>query len=305
MSRQERADLDARLKAAPHPPATASIEQMRAGFAALMAEFPVPTDVIRTPTQLAGRPAELVEPATDTARAGGTILYFHGGSFSLGSPQTAMALTAHLVGRTGVPAISLDYGLAPEHPFPAAIDDGVAAYRALLESGVAPGEIVLAGDSAGGGLSVTTTLAARDQGLPVPAAIVAFSPGADHTRTGASMVTKEEADPFFNQAAMAHTAELYLAGQDPHQPLLAPAVLGDLTGLPPMLLQVGTNEMLLDDAVRLADRAREAEVDVILDVTASVPHVFQAYAGTLEEADQALDRAAFFIRQHLVCGSES
>ncbi len=159
---------------------------------------------------------------------------------------------------------------------------------------------MFAGDSAGGGLTVTTCLAARDAALPMPAAIAAFSPGLDHTRTGASMNTKDGVDPFFTADGLARTGEMYLAGQDPNQPLLAPAVLADLTGLPPMLLQVGTNELLLDDSVRLADRAREAEVDVILDVTAGVPHVFQAYAGQLDEADHALDRAALFLSQHLL-----
>jgi acetyl esterase/lipase len=210
-----------------------------------------------------------------------------------------MALTAHLVERTGVRALSLDYRLAPEHPFPAAIDDCLAAYRALLDDGADAASIVLAGDSAGGGLAVTTTLAARDAGLPVPAGIVAFSAGLDHTRSGESMTTKEGIDPFFTAEGMRRTGELYLDGQDPHQPLLAPAVHSDLSGFPPMLLQVGTNELLLDDSVRLADRAREADVDVILDVVADVPHVFPAFVGMLDEADEAVDRAVLFITQRL------
>lgn len=263
----------------------------------IVSQFPVPAGIRRTPTQLAGRPAVRVEPEKEARE--GTILYFHGGSFALGSPETAMVNTAHLVNRTSLHALSLDYRLAPEHPFPAAIEDCVAAYRSLLEDGTDPASIVFAGDSAGGGLTVTTSLAARDAGLPMPAALVAFSPGLDHTRSGASMTTKEGADPFFTREGMDYTAEMYLAGQDPAQPLLAPAVLADLTGLPPLLLQVGTNELLLDDAVRLAARAADAEVDVILDITAGVPHVFQAFAGTLDEADQALDRAALFLTQHL------
>jgi monoterpene epsilon-lactone hydrolase len=297
MSREQRRALDERLRSAPRPPGPVPVEQMRSGFAHFMAMFPIPEGVTRTPTELAGRPAVLVEPTRD-ARPG-TILYFHGGSFSLGSPETAMALTAHLVERTGVRAISLDYRLAPEHPFPAAIDDCLAAYRSLLDSGVAPTTIVFAGDSAGGGLTVTTTLAARDAGLPMPAGIVAFSPGLDHTRTGASMTSKEGIDPLFTGAGMTRSGELYLGGQDPAQPLLAPAVLADLTGFPPILMQVGTNELLLDDAVRLADRARDADVDVILDVVADVPHVFPAFVGTIDEASEAIDRAVLFIRQRL------
>ncbi len=297
MSWQQRQILDAGLRRSPSVAGPRSVGEMREGFAALMAMFPVPEDVRRTPTELGGRPAVLVEPLTE-ARPG-TILYFHGGSFSLGSPETAMSLTAHLVRRTGIRAISLDYRLAPENPFPAAIQDGVAAYRDLLENGLQASSIGFAGDSAGGGLTVTTALAARDAGLPMPAAIVAFSPGLDHTRSGASMVTKEGADPFFTRDSMTANGRLYLGGADPDQPLLAPAVRADLSGFPPILLQVGTNEMLLDDSVRLAERAREAGVDVVLDVTAGVPHVFQSYVDTLDEAGLALDRAALFVRQQL------
>ncbi|SEP73521.1 alpha/beta hydrolase [Microlunatus flavus] len=297
MTWNQRRALHAELQAAPTPSGPVPVEMMRKGFAHFMSRFPVPDGVRRTPTELGSRRAVRVDPPRGARD--GVLLYFHGGSFSLGSPETAMALTAHLVERTRVPALSLDYRLAPEHPFPAAIDDCLAAYRDLLDRGVDPASVVLAGDSAGGGLAVTTTLAARDAGLPLPAAIVAFSPGLDHTRSGASMVSKEGVDPLFTRAGMGRTGELYLAGQDPAQPLLAPAVLADLTGFPPMLLQVGTDELLLDDAVRLADRAREADVDVILDVVAGVPHVFPAFVGLIDEADEAIDRAALFITQRL------
>jgi monoterpene epsilon-lactone hydrolase len=308
VTQQQRDAVDAMFRRAPRPFEPEPVEQMRAGFAALMARFPVREDVVTTPTTLGTRPALLVEPtsgASSVRRPGraveqpATILYFHGGSFVLGSPQTALGLTADLVARTGARAISLDYRLAPEHPFPAAIDDGLAAYRALLEAGVPASSIAFAGDSAGGGLSVTVTLAARAAGLPLPAAVVAFSPGLDHTRSGASMEAKAGIDPFFTREGMDHTGRMYLGGQDPHQELLAPAVLADLSGFPPLLLQVGTNELLLDDSTRLAERARAAGVDVVLDVTAGVPHVFQAFVGLLEEAEQALDRAALFLAQHL------
>jgi len=297
MSRDQRQALDATLRKGPQLIGPVPVEQLREGFAALMAAFPVPADVRRTPTELAGRPAILVEP--DGNARPGTILYFHGGSFSLGSPETAMVLTANVVRRTGVRSISLDYRLAPEHPFPAGIEDCVAAFRSLLEQGIEPESIVFAGDSAGGGLTVTTALAARDAGLPLPAAIAAFSPALDHTRSGATMRTKEGIDPILTREALDRTGAIYLGGQDPDQPLLAPAVRADLTGFPPILLQVGTNELLLDDSVRLAERAREADVDVILDITAGVPHVFQTFTGALDEAGQALDRASLFLTQHL------
>ncbi|MGW3041030.1 alpha/beta hydrolase [Kitasatospora sp. NPDC001159] len=305
MSREQRIRVD-RILRQPGPEGPRSVEEIRAGFRELMAGMIVPHDSIRTaPTVLGGRPALRVEPkdGPDAGAAGspgsGTILYFHGGGWVFGSPETALSLTGHLVARTGLGAYSLDYRLAPEHPFPAAIEDTLSAYRALLDRGEDPSAIVFAGDSAGGGLAVTTCLAARDAGLPLPAAILAFSPGADATRTGESMDTKEGIDPIFTRAALARTGAMYLAGADPHQPLLSPAVLADLTGFPPMLIQVGANEVLLDDSTRLAARAGAAGVDVILDVTADVPHVFQCFAGLLDEADEALERAALFLRQRI------
>lgn len=175
MSKRQKEALDSMLRRTPKEFKPTSIETMRANFAALMANMHVPANVRRSAVVLGGRPAILVEPEREACQ--GIILYFHGGSFALGSPETAMSVTANLVARTGIKAISLDYRLAPEHPFPAAIEDGVAAYRALLDDGHDASSIGFAGDSAGGGLSVTTTLAARAAGLPAPAAILAFSPG--------------------------------------------------------------------------------------------------------------------------------
>ncbi|MFD5466473.1 alpha/beta hydrolase [Kitasatospora sp. NPDC127059] len=330
MSREQRSRIDAMLRqpraagqsgpegqsgaeaksGAAGPP---SVEEIRAGFRQLMAGMIVPHDSIRTaPTVLGDRPALRVEPrggadnvaerGSDGGPGAGTILYFHGGGWVFGSPETALSLTGNLVARTGLGAYSLDYRLAPEHPFPAAIEDCLSAYRALLDQGEDPSEIVFAGDSAGGGLAVTTCLAARDAGLPQPAAVLAFSPGLDATRSGASMRTKEGIDPIFTRAALDHTGAMYLGGADPRQPLLSPAVHADLTGLPPMLIQVGTNELLLDDSTRLAARASAAGVDVVLDITADAPHVFQCFTGVLDEADEALDRAALFLRQRIRAG---
>jgi acetyl esterase/lipase len=296
MSKEQRAQVDAMMRQ-PRPEGPRSVEAIRAGFKALMAQMIVPDSIHTTQTTLGDRPALHVE--SDNGPRAGTILYFHGGGWAFGSPETALSLTGHLVAKTGFGAYSLDYRLAPEHPFPAAIEDTLSAYRALLDSGEDPSTIAFAGDSAGGGLTVTTCLAARDAGLPLPAAIVAFSPGLDATRTGKSMDTKEGIDPIFTRKSVEHTGAMYLAGQDPHQPMLSPAVLADLTGFPPMLIQVGTNEILLDDSTRLAARARAAGVDVILDITADVPHVFQSFAGVLDEADEALDRAALFLTQHV------
>ena len=296
MTREQRAAVDEMFRR-PRPGGPQTVAEARAGFAALMATMRVAEGIRTGPTTLAGRPALLVEP--EAPAAPGTLLYFHGGSYALGSPGTALSLTSALVVRTGVPAVSLDYRLAPEHPFPAALDDALAAYRALLDDGADPGAVAFAGDSAGGGIAVTTCLRARDAGLPVPAAVVAFSPGLDATRSGASIDSKSGIDPFFTRAGLEASGATYLAGADPDQDLLSPATRGDLTGLPPLLLQVGTNELLLDDSTRMAQRAWAAGVDVVLDVTADVPHVFQSLTGVLDEADQALDRAALFLTQHL------
>ncbi|MBR7838282.1 alpha/beta hydrolase [Actinospica durhamensis] len=296
MNREQRAKLDAMLRQ-PHGESPASVEAFRADFKAMMARMVVPDGLRTTQTTLGDRPALRIEPGE--GRRPGTILYFHGGVWVLGSPETALSLTGHLAVKTGFSVLSLDYRLAPEHPFPAAIDDTLSAYRALLESGQDPASIVFAGDSAGGGLAVTTSLAARDAGLPLPAAILGFSSMFDVTWAGESMDTKNDIDPIFTRESLAQTTAMYLAGADPHQPLLSPALHADLTGLPPMLLQAGTNEVLLDDSTRMAARATAAGVDVILDVTADVPHGFQVFVGLLDEAGEALDRAALFLAQHL------
>ncbi|MFF1409122.1 alpha/beta hydrolase [Streptomyces sp. NPDC058289] len=296
MSKVQRATIDATMRQVPFdgslPP-----EQMRKDFEAQMTSGPAPAGVTVTPSVLGGRPALTVEPEGGSAT--GTILYFHGGAWVFGSPATALHLTAALVRRTGVRAVSVDYRLAPEHPFPAAVEDGLAAYRDLLDQGVPAERIVLAGESAGGGLGVTTLLTAREAGLPMPAAAAVFSPGLDATLSGESMTTKHDADPLFTRADLAAVFAHYLAAQDPAQPLLSPALHADLTGLPPLLLQAGSNEVLLDDSTRFAARAAAAGVDVLLDVTADVPHVFQAFAGLLDEADAALDRAGRFITDAL------
>lgn len=277
-----------------------TIEEQREGFATMMSAFQVPAGVTRTDIELAGRRAVLVEPEGD-ARAG-TILYFHGGSFALGSPETAMSLTAHLVLRTGMRAISFDYRLAPEDPFPAGVEDCFSAYGALLEQGNTAESIAVAGDSAGGAMSVTTALSARNQGVPVPACVVCFSPGGDPMRSGGSLVSRRDKDPFFTPEALRASGERYLAGADPDTEMASPVSRADMSGFPPLLVQVGGDEILLDDSVHLTERARDADVDVVLDVTAGVPHVFQAFVDHLDEAARALDRAALFITQHVARG---
>lgn len=295
MSKGQRAQVDAILRQ-PRP-APRNLEEMRAGYAATQARMPVPDGIRTSETTLGDRRALLVEPPKGTLP--GTILYFHGGAWSAGSPETALALTGALVSRTRMRALSVDYRLAPEHPYPAAVDDGLNAYQALLENGEDPARIALAGDSAGGALAVTTALRARESGLPSPAAVVAFSGAFDVTLSGESMDTKAGIDPIFTREMLGPVVGMYCAGQDPRHPHLSPALSADLTGFPATLLQAGSHEVLLDDSARLAARAIDACVDVVLDVTAGVPHVFQSFAGILDEARYALDRAALFLSQHL------
>ncbi|MFE1350666.1 alpha/beta hydrolase, partial [Kitasatospora phosalacinea] len=243
-----------------------------------------------------GPPALHLEPAGAADR--GLLLYLHGGGYLVGSPDTHEGLIGELARRAGLRAVSPDYRLAPEHPFPAALDDGLAAYRELLESGTDPRRLVLAGDSAGGGLVLATLLAARAAGLPLPAAAALFSPWVDLTLAGASYRSRKEADPLFTEADIRAYADHYLGAGDRANPLASP-LFADLAGLPPLLVQVGTNELLLDDALRLAARAAEQDVTVTLEVESGLPHVFQHQFGRLDEADAALDRAARFLTAHL------
>jgi monoterpene epsilon-lactone hydrolase len=295
MSKAQRGQVDAILRK-PRP-TPRNVAEMRAGYAAAQAQMAVPAGIRTGEATLGDRRALMVEPA-ERGRPG-TILYFHGGAWSSGSPETALPLTGALVVRTGIRALSVDYRLAPENPYPAAVDDGANAYRALLENGVDPARIALVGDSAGGSLAVTTALRARESGLPAPAAVVALSGAFDLTLSGESMAAKAGIDPIFTREMFGPMLAMYCAGEDPHDEYLSPALFADLSGLPAMLLQVGANEVLLDDSVRMAARAVAAGVDTVLDVTADVPHVFQIFADVLDEARQAIDRAALFLSQRL------
>ncbi|XKK63866.1 alpha/beta hydrolase [Streptomyces sp. ARC32] len=298
MSRQQRDALDALLRSAPRTETPPTPEEQRDAFASALTR-PAPEGVVTRRTVLGGRPALELEP--DTASGPGRLLYLHGGGYLVGSPDTHAGLAGELARRAGLRALSLDYRLAPEHPFPAAVDDGLAAYRELLSTGTDPRDLVLAGDSAGGGLSIATLLAAREAGLPQPAAAVLFSPWADLTLAGGSIRSKEGADPLFTEADVRAYADLYIGAGDRAAPLASP-VFADLAGLPPLLVQAGANEILLDDAVRLAGRAGAADVEVTLEVGPGLPHVYPLHYGRLDEADAALDRAARFLTARIGAG---
>ncbi|MEA2274677.1 MAG: epsilon-lactone hydrolase, partial [Solirubrobacteraceae bacterium] len=231
------------------------------------------------------------------------VLYFHGGVYVMGDAFLAADLASQVGRRTQATVISVDYRLAPEHPYPAAVEDALAAYEALLQDGISPSDIVLAGESAGGGLAVATLVNAREHGLPLPAAAFVMSPYADLTLAGVSMDTRSKLDPLLSREALQARIPDYTAGQNAALGLISP-IFADLSGLPPLIIQAGTHEVLLDDAIRLAQQAITADVEVTLDITPGVPHVFQAYHPILDEATAALDRAGRLLSAHLAAAGD-
>ncbi|HZC71571.1 MAG TPA: alpha/beta hydrolase [Jatrophihabitans sp.] len=273
------------------------VDEQRPLYADMINAIPLPGDVRTERMTLGGVPAVTI--TVDGIEPDGTILYFHGGGYAIGSAELSVGLASELVRRSDTRAVSVDYPLAPEHPYPAALQDAVAAYRALLDDGIPAQEIILAGESSGGGLALATILATD---LPRPAAVYVASPWVDLTTTGASMTTKAAVDPSVTPAGLRRRAREYATGHDLADGLVSP-VYADLTGLPPLLIQVGGNEVLLDDATRLAARAAADGVPVTLEVTPDVPHVFIGFAGMLDEADAALAKAGRFIRANLRNGT--
>lgn len=255
----------------------------------------VASDVKCEPVTANGVPAEwIVAPAAADDRV---VLYLHGGGYVVGSINTHRAMVARIGRASQARALAIDYRLAPEHPFPAAVDDAVAAYRWLLDQGYKPARIVISGDSAGGGLVLAALLALRDAGLPMPAAAVPISPWADLEGTGESVKTKAARDPMVNLEGLAGMAKAYIGNQDPRNPLASP-IHADYRGLPPMLIHVGEAEILLDDARRVTDKAKAAGVDVELEVWDEMIHVWHVFAKILPEAQQAIDRIGAYVREH-------
>jgi acetyl esterase/lipase len=278
------------------PQADVSVTDMRAGIEALASIAPLPDDVTYEPVDAGGLPAEWV--TAPGARRENVILYLHGGGYVIGSIKTHRELAARLSRAAAARVLLIEYRLAPEHPHPAAVDDATTAYRWLLGSGVAPSRLVIGGDSAGGGLTVATLVALRDAGQPLPAAGVCLSPWVDLEGVGEWMATKAAVDPMVQRDPLRKMAAMYLAGQDPHTPLAAP-LYADLSGLPPLLIQVGTAETLLDDSTRLAERARQAGVAVTLETWEDMIHVWQAFASVLPEGQQAIERIGAFIQTRI------
>ena len=237
-----------------------------------------------------------IEPiAPDHTARTRCILYLHGGAYIAMSPRTHRCLTSRLADWSDTRVFALDYRLAPEHPFPAALEDAIAAYRALIMAGTPPSRIVVAGDSAGGGLALALLVASRDAADPLPAAAVLFSPWTDLAATGKSIVENDAADPLFFGAWVARQARHYLGDTQATNPLASP-LYADLTGLPPLLIQVGDGEVLLDDSRRVAEKATRSGVDATLRIWREVPHGWQLFAPILPEGRTALHEAAAFIR---------
>jgi epsilon-lactone hydrolase len=225
------------------------------------------------------------------------ILYFHGGGFRIGSVASHRDLIAQIALVSGCRVLAINYRLAPEHRFPAALDDALAAYGWMLDQGLKPGHVAFAGDSAGGNLVLAAMLALRERELPLPVSAVLMSPWTDLAATGASYVSRAEADPIHQRPMILALAKNYLGGQgDPFSPLVSP-LYADLHGLPPLLIQVGDRETVLDDSVMFADKARTAGVDVSLEIWDGMIHVFQMFG--LTEARQAIASIAGFLSRHL------
>ncbi len=274
---------------------TPPVDEARSYFETMAELFPVAGDMKCEPVSVDGMKAEWIaapEAAEDRA-----ILYLHGGGYAIGSINTHRDLTSRIARAAQALALLIDYRLAPEHPFPAAVHDAAAAYRWLLSNGFKPERTVIAGDSAGGGLTVATLLALRDAGDPLPAAGVCLSPWVDLGVSGESMTTRADIDPLVTRDGVLAMAGYYLGNTDPRTPLASP-IYADLDGLPPLLVHVGTAETLYDDATRLAERAKAAGVNVTFEPWADMIHVWHYFASMLPEGRQAIDRVGEFILEH-------
>lgn len=258
--------------------------------------FKMPAGISTEPTTIAGRPGEWLRPAGPPQR--GMLLYLHGGAYVQGSVKTTRAMAARLALASGTPTFIVDYRLAPEHPFPAALDDAVAVVAALRQAH--PGQpLAIAGDSAGGGLTMATALRLRDAAQPAPAALALLSPWTDLTLGNATHESQAAADPFFpDRSVLRPAAQAYAAGRDLRTPLISPQ-FADLGGLPPTLIHVGEREVLLDDARLLADRMAAQGTEVELRVFPGMWHVWQAFGGRFREADRSIAALGAFLRQQL------
>jgi monoterpene epsilon-lactone hydrolase len=279
-----------RSRPAPEKP---DVETSRASFEKMASVLGGAPDAKCEKVDAGGVPAEWVAaPGIDAERA---VLYLHGGGYAIGSPNTHRRLAYDISSASGARVLVIDYRLAPEHPFPAAVDDAAVAWRWMLAGGLDPKRLAIAGDSAGGGLTIATLVNLRDQKLGLPGCAVAISPWVDLEGLGASIAGRAAQDPMVQKQGLLWMAGMYLAGKDAKSPLAAP-LYADLKGLPPILIQVGTAETLLDDSTRIAEKLHQAGVDVKLAVWPNMLHVFPLFAPILSEGREGCVEIGTFIR---------
>lgn len=268
--------------------------ERRAGLDAFGAMAPLPDGTLVIPVDIDGMAAEgLVPPGSDESRQ---ILYLHGGGYCAGSPTSHRPTAARIAAEAGCPILVIDYRLGPESPFPAAVDDAVKAWKHLLDAGIDPARMVIAGDSAGGGLTLATALALRDAGLPQPAGLFCISPWADLRQLGAAYEKVAHLDPMLSVEGLNDFARAYLNGADAAHPHASPA-LGDYSGIAPILIQVSGAEVLLSDSLAVAHAAGLAGVEVKLEIWPEMLHVWHAFHGQLGAARRAITGAAAWIRE--------
>jgi epsilon-lactone hydrolase len=284
------------IKVGSKPARKMSLEERRERIDHFAGRFRPPHGTLVTPVEEPGVRGEWI--SARRSRDDRVVLYLHGGAFCLGSLASHRNLVAYICAQGGARAFSLDYRLAPEHPFPAALDDTIAGYRYLLKLGIHPSRIAMAGDSAGGNLVLAAALQLRDAGEPLPAAIVCISPPTDFTASSKSLVSRAKMDPLVSLELVVPLCRAYAGELNPSDPRLSP-LSGDLHGLPPLLIQVGTHEILHDDSVRFAAKAREAGVDVKLEVWDQLWHVWHAAVPYVPESLKAIRRIGQFLRERI------
>ena len=272
-----------------------TVPEMRKSWDRLFTDVPDLAPVKKTVVKANGIAAEWLDgPGARSDRA---VLYLHGGGYVLGGIDSHRDLMARISAAAKARVLGIDYRLAPEAPFPAAVEDAVSAYRYILEQGIQPDRIAIAGDSAGGGLTAATLVALRDQKIPLPSCAVLLSPWTDLEGTGESMNGGVMDDPMVEKGLVAIMGPTYLNGKDPRTPLASP-LYANLKGLPPLLIQVGRREVLLDDSTRFAQAALRADVKVELEVWPGMLHVWQLFASELGEGREAIERIGGFLRSH-------
>jgi len=273
------------------------VEESRAGFEQFAAMFQVAKDVKIDNVDVNGVSAVWI--STPEAVEENVVLYFHGGGYVFGSINTHKEFMSRISRVSNSRVLLIDYRRAPENPFPAALEDAITAYKWLIDSeGIKPENLIIGGESAGGGLTLATLLKLRDTGIPLPAAALVLSPWADLDMTGETIRTKARVDPLANPSDLFFLASLYVGEDDPKNPYISP-LYGDLKGLPPMIIQVGSAEILLSDAERIAEKAKAADVEVILDIWEDMIHMFQMFALWSPEGQKATEKLGKFIQKHL------